>query len=418
MSRQLHTLTDIQLKGWIKQREPIPGASDGGGLTFTLSKAGTASWTLRYRFGGKRKELTIGNYPDITLAQARQIASHNRALVDQGVDPGEVKAARKKAEAVEVWTVKKVAADYEAKRLAPGGFAESTIYGRKLDLKNIVVPHLGAKRIEEVTGRDVVEMLRKADKGWTASKRALTTATKMFEHAAGLHLVNINPCVGVSLQSLLGPRPAIKPRVMLSEDDLRSLLATMDTLGRANSLAMRILLSTCVRTSELVRARWENIDLEKGTWFVPSATTKTRRGFFVPLMPAVIDWFRELQVLAGSSPFVLPARVARKEGETITARTLWAAIDRAFKTGRLTVTKFTPHDARSTAKSHMRNLGVTEWDSERALSHAIKGVSGIYDVRDELPEKRAALTKWSDLLHRLSAPASTPQMPAVTTSLG
>jgi hypothetical protein len=70
MAKTTHTLTDIQLRHWIAQRVPV-AKSDGDGLTFTLSQAGTASWVLRYRNqGGRRRELTLGNYPDIGLSAA------------------------------------------------------------------------------------------------------------------------------------------------------------------------------------------------------------------------------------------------------------------------------------------------------------------------------------------------------------
>jgi integrase len=401
MSRQLHTLTDIQLRQWMKKnqqdKEPIAKA-DGGGLTFTLSKAGTASWILRYRAGGKRHELTLGNYPDIKLAEARRLASIQRAAVDQGQHPAKAKATRKKEAASTKWTVKSLAEDYRAKRLVPEAFAAVTLYYRNSDLDRVIIPRLGSMPVEEVTGKDIVRMLRESGEPWTVSKRVRDTTNNLFKHAAGLHLIDVNPCTGVDLKAVFGPRPAIKERVMLSKDDLRALLATVDTLGTVNGLALRILLATCVRSRELTAARWEDIDLDKGAWFVPNEATKTRKGFYVPLAPVVVDWFRKLKAIAGDSAFVLPARIARKEGEPITARTLWAAIDRAFTTGRLTVTKFTPHDTRSTAKGHMRNLGISEYDTERALNHVIRGISGIYDVRDTLPEKEHALRVWSDFL--------------------
>jgi len=402
MTRQLHKLSDLQIRHWIKQGEATAGKADGGGLYFTLSTAGTASWILRYSVGGKRKEVTLGNYPDIGLSEARRLASTNRAAVDTGKDPAREKAARKRADTLPVWTVKAIAEDYQSKRLVPGAFAPATIYGRNQDLKNAILPHLGKLAVTDVTGKDIVQMLRNCGKSWTVANRVLGTATKLFEHAAGQHIININPCIGVSLPSILGPRPPVKSRIMLSESDLKALLATVDTLGTSNALALRILLATCVRTSELSNARWENLDLENGSWFVPPANTKTRRGFYVPLMPVVIEWFQELKLLAGASPYVLPSRISRKAGQPVTERTLWASIMRAFEAGRLTVTKFTPHDTRSTAKGHMRNLGISEFDSERALNHAIGGVSGIYDVRTELPEKRAALEKWCDLIVKLS----------------
>lgn len=408
MAKLTHTLKDTQLRHWINQGNPV-AKSDGGGLTFTLSQAGTASWTLRYYVGGKRKEVTLGNYPDITLSEARRLASAHRAAVDQGADPAKEKATRKREASTPVWTVKMLAEDYKAKRLSTAsGFADVTLYYRNADLNNTLIPLLGSSPVASVTGQDIVQMLRDADKTWTISKRILTTALKLFEHAVGLHLIHINPCVGVSLVSLLGPRPPIKRRVMLSKEDLRKLLATMDTLGTENALALRILLATCVRTNELTNARWEHIDLDRGEWWVPDETTKTRKGFWVPLMPPVIQWFQELKTIAGNSPFVLPARIARKQGQPITERTLWAAITRAFDTGRLTVTKFTPHDTRSTAKGHMRNLGISHDDSERALSHVITGMAGIYDVREELPEKRRALQVWADYLLSLSSSAQAP----------
>ena len=70
-------LTDIELRNWIKAGQPV-AKSDGDGLTFTLSAKGTAAWTLRYRFGGKRKELTLGRYPELSLAAARR----RQALAD------------------------------------------------------------------------------------------------------------------------------------------------------------------------------------------------------------------------------------------------------------------------------------------------------------------------------------------------
>jgi integrase len=241
-------------------------------------------------------------------------------------------------------------------------------------------------------------MIQEQADTWTISKRVLTTITKLFDHAAGMQLVSINPCIGIRLPALLGPRPAIRERVMLSEPDLRLLFKQIDTLGTLNSLNLRILLATCVRTNELTQARWEDVDLEKGTWHVHDANTKTRAGFRVPLAPPVIEWFKELKRYAGDSEYVLPARTAKAKEPTITARTLWAGIDRAFNTNRLTVTRFTPHDTRSTAKGHMLNMGIPDHVTELALSHALRGMQAIYDVRKEIPEKRDALNKWAAYL--------------------
>jgi integrase len=399
MSKQLHILSDRQLKAWVAAAEPV-AKSDGGNLTFTLSKAGKASWILRYyNDAGKRQEVTLGNYPDISLAEARKIASQMRADRAKGIDPGKEKAARKQQARVKEWTVAMLAEDYRVKNLQPEQFAPATLYYRNSDLDRVIIPRLGKRTVTSITGPDVVQMIRDQGDTWTISKRVLTTITKLFDHAAGMRLVDINPCIGIRLPALLGPRPAIKKRVMLSEADLRLLFTQVDKLGTLNSLNLRILLATCVRTNELTQARWKDVDLENGTWFVHDENTKTRAGFHVPLAPPVIEWFKELKRYAGDSEYVLPARIARtKSRPTIDPRTLWAVMDRAFDDKRLTVTRFTPHDTRSTAKGHMLDMGIPDHVTELALSHALKGMQAIYDVRKEIPEKRDALNKWAAYL--------------------
>ncbi len=83
MARDKGLLSDLQLRHWIKAGRPLAKA-DGNGLTFTLSTAGVAGLILRYRHGGRRRELTIGRYPDISLADARGIATIKRAEIMQG----------------------------------------------------------------------------------------------------------------------------------------------------------------------------------------------------------------------------------------------------------------------------------------------------------------------------------------------
>ena len=91
-------LTDLQLRKWIEAGAPIIGKADGYGLTFTLSRAGTAAWTLRYSFAGKQKELTLGRYPDLSLADARREALAQRQRIAGRLDVAAVKAASRKEE--------------------------------------------------------------------------------------------------------------------------------------------------------------------------------------------------------------------------------------------------------------------------------------------------------------------------------
>ena len=394
--RGIHQLGDLQIRRWVAKGEPV-AKSDGGGLTFTLSKAGTASWVLRYMREGRARELTLGNYPDLSLAAARKLAAEHRVAIDKGEDP----AAAKRAERLALrgaWTVRELAKDYVAKALDTGQFADDTVYYRKLDLDNVILPRFAAVEVRAVGPEDIVDMLDRSGRTWTVQKRILTSVGKLFDHAIGRQLIQVNPAAGIKLTALMGPRPPVRKRVMLTKEELQKLLANIDDIGTENALALRILLATCVRGVELVKARWEHIDFERGTWFVPDESVKTRVGFLVPITPTVAGWFIQLQALAGESPWVLPARRARRGDSHVGRTTLWAAITRAFERGDIDTQRFTPHDTRSTAKGHMRNLGVSREISEIALNHTLKGMEGIYDVREEIPERRQALELWARFL--------------------
>ncbi|MDN7879323.1 tyrosine-type recombinase/integrase [Burkholderia aenigmatica] len=405
MARQTNVLDDMQLRRWMSGGKPV-AKSDGDGLTFTLSTSGTAAWILRYRLaGGRRRELTLGNYPDLSLAAARKAARVHRVAIDNGADPAAAKKTERATSAA-AWTVNMLDADFREKRFAQNiekPLSESTIYYRTWDLDNVVKPKLGSLEVRNVTPLDIIQAIEDAGRGWTMSKRILTTMKQVFAHACGRKIIAANPCAGVELTAIMGPRPKVKQRIMLSVTEMAKILPGIDdTIGRKNGLMLRVLLATCVRTNELVKARKEFIDLQRGAWFVADETVKTRNGFLVPLVPLVASWIEELLALSGDSPWLLPARGQQRInrlGDThVGNTTLWAAIDRAFLRGDLEARRFTPHDTRSTAKGHMMNMGIPKEITEIALNHKLRGMEGIYDVRQEIPERRTALEKWAEFV--------------------
>jgi integrase len=398
MPRIHHALDDIQIRHWVAKGEQVAKA-DGDGLTFTLSANGTATWILRYSRGKRRRELTLGNYPDLTLAAARKAARAYRVAVDNGDDPAANKKVEK-ARTVEAWTVNELCDDYIEKQLKPP-FAEGTIYYRLNDIKSIIRPKLGSLEVRKVLPSDIIYILEHSGRPWSVCKRVLTSIKQVFGHAVGKRIIEVNPAFGIELKAVLGKQPTVRKRLMLTEKELRDLLPNIDeNIGRENGLMLRILLATCVRTNELVNARRSLIDFKRGSWFVQDETVKTRQGFTVPLVPVVVSWMRELEALSGDSDWLLPARggLRRQKDTHVGNTTLWAAITRAFTDKKLEVRRFTPHDTRSTAKSHMRNMGISNEISEIALNHKLKGMEGIYDVREEIPERRRAMELWATFI--------------------
>lgn len=399
MPRLHHALDDLQLRRWIAAKEPISRA-DGDGLTFTLSEFGTATWVLRYSRGPRRREVTLGNYPDMPLAEARKRARALRVRIDDGEDPAADKKVEK-ARSRSAMTVDQLCNDYIEKRF--GALSQNTVEMYTGLIDGVIRPKLGSLSVEAITPADVVYMIETCGRPWSVCGTLMVVVRSIFGHAVSRRQINFNPATGIDLKSVLGDRPPKRKRVMLDKGELHVLLRDIDKLiGRTDGLMFRILLATCVRSIELITAEKALIDLDRGSWRVRAEATKTKQAFLVPLAPLVVDWFRELIALSGDSPWLFPARTKNSTKGHVHRKVLRDAITKAFDERGLDIRRFTPHDTRSTAKGHLRNLGFSSEISEIALNHKIKGIEGVYDVREEIPERRVAMEAWARFIAECS----------------
>jgi integrase len=302
-------LTDVHIKNFVRAKKPV-AVADGDGLTFTLSSKGTASWVLRYRFGNRPRELTLGRYPDLSLADARGEAMQQRALIQKGHDVAQEKRQTKHASAT-AKSFRQLAQDYMDKKFPT--LATNTKKQRRYHIERIILPKLGSLPARSVTTHDVVALIEPVGKkSHSVAELVLTAVSEIFKHGLGRYAVLANPCAGISLNAICGQRKPKRPRLKLTEEELRTIFTKVPSLGLSNALMFKILLATCVRISELTKAEWAHIDFEKAEWFIPGANSKTGKGFTVPLVPAVAVWFKELKLLSGGSRYVLPARQARR----------------------------------------------------------------------------------------------------------
>ncbi|WP_343549133.1 site-specific integrase [Ralstonia sp.] len=269
-------------------------------------------------------------------------------------------------------------------------------------LSSAIVPKLGAMLVADVTGADVVTMIESVKRPWITSSYILNTTRRLFSHAIGKRIITTSPCAGIEISAILGPKPSRRPRVMLTDVELRAIFACIDSMGRQNGLNFRVQLATGVRSGELCRSMWDEFDLDAGVWTIPKGRIKTRasnpRAFKIPLAVEVVAWLKELKDIAGLSPYVLPGRQEQRAESHQAENTFGAAVERFQLANPDICQRFTPHDLRSTARSHMGALGVASDIAERALNHVIPGMEGVYDKGDYFPERKQALELWARFL--------------------
>jgi integrase len=393
-------LSDVQVRNWIKAGQSVAKA-DGGGLTFTLSAKRTAAWVLRYRFGGKPRELTIGRYPEITLAKARELATEARARIQQGADVAREKQ-KASIERAAAKSFRQLAIDY-MERAFPA-LAANTIKQRRHHVEDIIIPKLGSLAARDVTTADVVALIEAVGgRSQSVAELVFTGVSEIFKHGVARHTVTANPCAGISVSAICGKREPKRQRLKLTADELRAILPALPSIGGQNAVTVKILLATCTRIGELARAEWAHVDFDRAEWFVSDANSKTGKGFTVPLSPAVVGWFKELQAFSCGSLFVLPARQTRRKlkhgGEVhFEQRALNSMLHKLCDKLGDKVRRFTPHDLRSTARSHLAALGVHVIVAERCLNHSLGGLIAVYDQHDYMTERRAALEIWADFI--------------------
>ena len=400
-------LSDIEIRNWIKSNERFDMKSDGDGLYLSFrSDFAIPIWRFRYRFAGKQRVMNIGNYQNLSLADARKIAKEYRARVSLGYDVAGEKQERKREAVAKIeaennaYTMAELADEFFQKRVL-GVWKHPNIVRARIEKD--IKPAIGHLSVEAVTPRHIEALLQSVVKRGapTMANDVLRWLKRIFNHAIKMHIVTHNPALAFDVADAGGQEQSRKRN--LSREEIAKLFAAMKTakgFSVENDLCIKLLLALAVRKSELIGASWKEFDLEAGVWHLPAIRTKTEAAISIPLSDTVIGWFKELKRLSCGSDWVLPARKMQNNAH-VAESTLGVALAKV----QHGLEPFTIHDMRRTAKTLLASLGVQPHISERCLNHKIKGVEGIYDGYDYFEERKAGLNVLSDLLVQLESGA-------------
>ncbi|MBA0191645.1 tyrosine-type recombinase/integrase [Pectobacterium carotovorum] len=369
--------------------------TDGAGLYLLIKPNGAKYWRLKYRVAGKEKKLSIGVYPDISLAEARLKREEARKIVASGGDPSEQKQVERQAKKINIDnTFKAIALEWhEYKR--PNwskGYAEDLMEA----FENDIFPDIGKRPVAEIKPLEMLTSLRKLEKRGVLDKlrKIRQACNQVFRYAIVTGRAENNPASELA-SALPPPKATHYPHLL--PDELPDFLRALSTYSgsKVTQLATRILMLTGVRTIELRQAEWKEFDFEKQLWEVPKERMKMRRPHLVPLSDQVIDALQQLYAVTGRYNLVFPGR------NDITKPMSEASINQVLK--RIGYHgKATGHGFRHTMSTILHEQGYNTAWIELQLAHVDKNtIRGTYNHAQYLEQRRGMLQWYGDFVDGL-----------------
>lgn len=385
-------LTDKQIKS-LKAEAKAKKYFDGHGLYLEVAPSGGKWWRLKYRVNGAEKRISLGTYPAVSLAEARDAAHEYRKLVREGHDPS---LERKRSRLTIAKLFKEVATEWfekENKAWTPH-YAEST-FSR---LERFLFSEIGNLPLEKLEPLDILDVCKK-----TAIRSSpylghvvLRLCDRIFQYSVLCGYVKFNPC-----QSLSKALPSYqhKPMSALTEpkDIQRLLKAIYAYSGHFKTIcALKLMPLLMCRTGELRHAKWKEIDFDEKLWRIPGHRMKMRRDHLIPLSRQSIKILRELYEVTGHTEYLLPGR--RSDNRVMSENTITAAL----RNMDFSQEEMCGHGFRSLASTRLNEMGVRGEVIEKQLAHEEKNkVRKVYNRAEYLDERRDMLQKWADYLDEL-----------------
>ena len=369
--------------------------SDGNGLVLLIQPNGSKWWRYRYKFSGKEKMLSIGTYPVVTLKKARLSRVTASELLKQGIDPSQHRQEEKQKQAP-AWenSFESVARRWwehwsHDKNKRHAGY---TI--RRLEAN--IFPSIGSKPINEITASSLLPVVKKIEsRGATdIAKRALTTCGQVFRYAVAHGLAERNPAADIKPSDILKPTKKVN-HARVDEKELPELLQKIDGYDGhpLTRLALQLMTLTFVRTSELIGARWDEIDSKQ--WRIPAERMKMKTPHIVPLSNQAVSILEELKSLEVNEILLFPSE--RRDGKTMSNNTILYALYRMGYHSRMT-----GHGFRGLASTILHEQGYNHDHIELQLAHSSRNaVSAAYNHALYLEQRAKMMQGWADYLDGL-----------------
>jgi integrase len=385
--------------------------ADGGGLFLKVAAVkpeatkeerakARKSFVFRYTYGNRRRLMTLGTFPELELAEARQKHLEARKTLASGADPLQINQATQQALKAAL-TVEQLGDEWMS-RIIERQFKRPAEVRRMLTAD--IYPRIGKFLVKNVTSRDAALVINKiVDRGAPVqANRVLRTLKKLFAYAVEQSHIDTNP-VTMTIKGA-GGREESRER-NLSLDEIRAVLTEFETTTAKTSWQVRgiikLLILTAQRSGEVCGMEWKHISLDTGIWTLPKEITKSERAHTVHLSAQAIAVLKEIHSLTGDNRYVFTSE--KDSARHIETRSLSQALRKRLVGSDLrAMESFTPHDLRRTTSSRMADMNIAPHVIEKILNHVMTGAMGVYNRADYFAERKEALARWGERIEQLT----------------
>lgn len=376
--------------------------SEHNGFSIRVYPTGSKSWIYMYRYNQKQKRLKLGEYPDLSLAEARRAFSDAVLQLKSGIDPSEDKRLEKVSN-LEALTMNQLINEYIEKWAKP---RKRSWKDDQRVLTGRVAKKWGNAKAKQIKRRDVVLFLDEISKDAPImANRTLAVLRRMFNFAIERDILEASPCSQVKM-----PAEENRRERTLSEEEIQKVWFALDktNMDFSTKLALKMGLITGQRKGEIISLRWDEIDFKRRLWKIPAEKSKNKKPHLVYLSDLALEILKQ----AKANPVIVDSAWVFPSLSTSDVHITDAAINKAIyryffdkKDNKDSpfkgVEKFTPHDLRRTVASHMTAIGIPRLVVSKILNHVESSVTAIYDRHTYEKEKQEAWQLWSNKLEAL-----------------
>ncbi|MCD6644833.1 integrase domain-containing protein [Vibrio cholerae] len=390
MPRQTKQLSATEVKN-AKAKEKEYYLVDGQGLKLRVLPSGSKQWLFNYYrpTNGKRANLNLGRFPDVSLVQARKASLNAKELIAQGIDPQDERKRQQQAhKEIHEHTFVNVAKDWFAIKQHDVTPDYALDIWRSLELH--IFPHISDKPVKAITAPEIIELLKPIEaKGSLETVKRLTQRlNEVMNFATNCGLIQANPLTGIKAAF---KKPKKENMAALTPAELPELMGAIAnaSIKRTTRCLLEWQLHTMTRPAEASGARWDEINWKEKVWTIPAERMKKRREHRIPLTEQMLALLEVMKPISGHRDFIFPSD--RDPKKPCNSQTANMALKRMGFAGRLV-----SHGLRSLASTTLNEQGFDPDLVEAALAHVDDNqVRSAYNRTDYLERRKPMMSWWS-----------------------